>query len=469
VCDVYINGSFVKRLKRFPTGANDFATFKVNRILEDYLSYDLKNNLYGTSLFSKNNASLLEYELKFGEEYDASAQCDAGTTVFPNLTSTNSLFSPTQDFSAFNGALQKKEWLLWDDQDYTAIDSTSKFLTRMPEQALITEGSQLTFNIFNDDIRKLRVKTYDEFDNLIATYTYANTFFSVSNQLDRLLIIGVGPENLNNSTLLTGTQPVIEDSVSYYTVQLLKTADAVCSEEKRIDIDHRFSNYTPHRIWFLGRLGGFDSYTYTLKSTRRIDTSRNEFKHIYGAFRNDVPDVWDYNMKDRGRTTLSVNGQVSEVWNSNWLTENEALWMEELFTSIEVYEQSLNFPICFPYVIVIEGVGPGALLIQIPITVGEIGDEIILYNNLYPELNDTFIIIDKNEDGIIIAYPFIAGYALGPLDQSAGTFLLLGFDGELLPLIFRTNSWDEKIKKNIKNINYFIEVEDAEQVNTQRN
>src|SRR3972149_9410227 len=223
ICYVYVNGVFATRLKDFPKGANGYGTFKVENVLSDFLTYDLQENLYGSTLFSKNPNSFLRYELKFGEEYDSSAQCDVGTTIYPNLLSSNTVTA----FTAFNGALQKKEWLDYDSifynagNYYDALGSINRFLTDFPQEGLICYGDQMVWNIFIDNLTTpyLEVKTYNDSNALISTYQSNCT---LSLPVVDLVSVGVGPENLNNTTLDLGTQPVINSVVKYYTVQLFK-------------------------------------------------------------------------------------------------------------------------------------------------------------------------------------------------------------------------------------------------------
>jgi hypothetical protein len=465
VCDVYVNGTFVKRLKRVPNSTNGYATFDVSRVLEDYLSFDLNEDLYGSSLFATNANSCLDYVLKFGEEYDPSAQCDTGTTVYHNLTLSSSIAT----FSAFNGALQKDEWLLWDSSDYISTDVTSKFLTRFPERGLVTIGGQMVFNIFNSDIRKLQVKTYSSTGSLLGTYTYSNSYTSVTNATNRLLCVGVGPENLNNSTLASGTQPVINTSVAYYTVQLLKTADAVASELKRIDLDYRYSKWDHHRLWFLGRLGGMEGYTFTLRDEQTINTNRTEYKHLYGSYVDGSPyGTWTYNLYNRGRTTLSVNAQRTKTWTSNWLTEDEAIWMEELFTSPEVYEIIDNKLNCLRYFTAVtnDPIEGQLVVFTVPNDL-EVGDTIRVMCSGYEALIGDFTIYNADSETITIESPF-GIFEDGTYPDSI-ELLFMGQSGEIRPLIFKTSGYLQKVKNNIKNINYVIEVDDAEAVNTQRN
>lgn len=421
ICDVYHGATFIKRLKLFPSGANGYATFKVERVLEDLLSYDLKPNLYGASLFSLNPKSILRYNLKFGEEFDPSAQCTAGTIIYPNQIASDSI----NNFQAFNGALQKKEWLGWNYLQHGGTNDLSIFLTRTPPKVLIQYGSQMVWNVFYSAgftrvVALMVARTYNSNGVFIAEYHYAN---AVANVLPiDILSVGVGPENLNNSTLAFGAQPVITSFVSYYTVQLYNAAVQAITQPVRIDIDLRNVKWTPHRLWWLNRLGAFDSYTFTLKDKRNVQINRNEFKKIYGTYSVDGAGggVWNYNMQERGRTTLSVNAQEGRMYQSNLLTELEALWMEELFTSPEVYEVTENGILC--------------------------------YGSAY------FI----NREDCPVDNP---NCYLSPMPS----FLPINFIAELNPLVIKSTTWEEKVKNKIRNINYTIDIDVAEAVNIQRN
>jgi hypothetical protein len=472
LCDIYVNGVYVTRLKGFPLGTTGYCTFKVERVLQDYLSYDLHHNLFGSSLFSSSNPnSIIDFVLQFGEEYDGSAQCDTGTTIYSNVLQSSA-------FRAFNGVLQRKEWLTWNSSSFVSSNSAARFLTNMPNQAKINIGEQLTYNIFTatNTIYFLEVVTYNSAGGVLGTYRYANPTPTISQPYNRITTVGVGPENLNNSTLSVGSQPVITDAVAYYTFRLINNSNVVKSETRRLDIDTRYMKWDPHRVWFLNRLGGFDAYTFPAKGDKEINTSRTEFTKIYGDFRTGSPsNLWSYDIYQRGRTTLSVNAQQSETWRSNWLSETEAKWMEELFTTVELYESKINQVFCIsnyevdPYSgggIVVIGIGggntiPGAQPFQE-------GDTIFINTDEDSLLYGEQTVLAAGEGSVTIGSPF------GPL-VSPGNYPLSGTltgvspQGDLDPLILKSARYEEKKKKSVKNIEYTIEVDRAYAINTQRN
>jgi hypothetical protein len=474
VCDIYVESVFVKRLKAFPDPVTGYASFKVNRLLEDFVSYDLNSNLYGSSIFTDNSNTCAKYVLKFGEEYDSSAQCDTGTTVYDNLTVTSSYY-------AFNAALQKNEWISWLSTNYSMLASTSKFLTNIPDKALINLGSQMTFNFVNSGlVDRLKVITYDGAGTTIGTYTYTNGFSAVTNSSNKILTVGVGTENLNNSTLLSGSQPVINADVSYYTVQLIDSGGAAVSELKRIDIDTRETEFTPHRLWWLNRMGGFDSYDYNLKDKRKVESNRTTYNKLYGSYTSGSPlGTWSYNKQDRGKTVLSVNSQALNTYNSNWLTEDESLWMEELFTSLEVYLSDTNVIDKFCSLVYSQN---EALRYVITIPVEQTytaGDSIYIdfgTGNDFSYLSGTHTVQSYSNGYVVISLGLTcvsigsppACIALGTYTFN-GTIYIANFVSKLDPIIIKSTTYEEKIKYRIKNIDYTIDVEPAYSINTQRN
>lgn len=345
LCDVYINGTFVTRLTQFPFGSNGYATFKVNRIIEDYVTWDLHKDLYG---FAVNPNSICRYVLKFGEEYDASPNCDAGTTVYPDLAVTST-------FLAWNAAIQYSAFPSFDFTDWQLNSSTSDWLATNPQGLADTqqnplwigENTQSTTNFLNTVSGRAdyaEIKTYDSTGALIGTYQVTNPFATISGATPvshNLLTFGVGPDNLNNTTLSSGVQPVITNAVDTYSVTLWDTTGPTQRSKSRwFKIDYRCTKWVPITFWWLNILGGFDTYTFTQQATRTTSITRDNYSKLFGGITGSPPE-WTYEVGDRGTVTSSVNGVHKYSARSNWITEPTSWWMENLFASPEAY---MNLP-----------------------------------------------------------------------------------------------------------------------------
>ena len=323
VVDLFINGVVAVRLKAFAEGDNDYGYVRVEEIIQDYLSNNYHEDLVG---FAQNKQSIVSYFIQVRERYNTSATCTGASTL------SSVLFTSTTRY-AFNGALSYEQFARYSESDYTAVSTDSKFLTNMPSRIKIPSNAYFNLSFLqdpDDPIDYLAIRTFDRYDTLIGTYLAANTFNLSSPAVpsDYSLSVGVGPEQLNYLTLAQGSQPIYHSNVHYYEIYLVLTGWNRKTEVKTFEIDSRCSKYTPYRLWFWNRLGGYDSYTFPLKRLRRIDINRSLYEQVLDA---------DYSLGDRGDTVLSIIAQEGFVFASDNLTTDEGLWLKELFTSPDVF------------------------------------------------------------------------------------------------------------------------------------
>ena len=139
----------------------------------------------------------------------------------------------------------------------------------------------------------------------------------------RRLEIGVGPMNL----------PAVNFTGADYYRVYVSNASYVVSEYRFYKIDTQCSNYDKQRIVFLNRMGGYDYFSFTLDSKRSINITRTEYEKILN---------WNYSIGDRGKTILAQKAEAKMTMNSNWITENDATWLEELLTSPDTYILTTN-------------------------------------------------------------------------------------------------------------------------------
>jgi len=174
VCDLYITGqtfpgSSYLRLKAPTNPDNGNGVFDVSRIVERYLSHDVGNDIYG---FQNSPNSILEYTLKFGEEYGPSS----GITVYEDLTVDSARY-------AFNGVFDFIPFTIYDYTDYITGASDRKQLSTHPENfsgntpAPIRANENAWTSIMlqsSGDVKFAQIKTYKENNTLQLTMKIIN-------------------------------------------------------------------------------------------------------------------------------------------------------------------------------------------------------------------------------------------------------------------------------------------------------
>ncbi len=333
VADIYITGvsnpSYV-RIKQAIDPVAGFGVFDIHRIVENFLSHDI-----GTGVgWQRNTNSFAEYQVKFGEEFGLST---SGTTVYSNLTlgSVNYAYNAVFDFLGF--------------QDYTQTpyviagsSSTNKWLTNQPTTVNIGDSERAWLHAQTDtsgSIYYAEIKTYDSAGALIQTIKILNPYQAASSDQSKFIRFGSGPDNLNDITIDSieaGAQPFITASVSYYTVQMTTFAGAATSELKTFTIIDQCSNYTKYRLHFLNKMGGFDSFTFNRVSRPLSTIERQSYKKNLGTL-TPITGAFGYAKSDRQDTVFDTNIKDNITINSDWITETESAWLEELVTSPVVF------------------------------------------------------------------------------------------------------------------------------------
>lgn len=159
-------------------------------------------------------------------------------------------------------------------------------------------------------------------DTLNGSGSVINSYgFTISTSGNyRRVDFGIGCKNLSNN----GVSFTDVSSYRFYT----KYAGVTSSVVRYYTIDTQCSIYDKVRVAFLNRAGGFDYFNFTLDSKRSISVSRIEYEKVL---------AYNYSIGDRGKTILAQKAEPKMTITSNWLTEKESAWLEELITSPEVY------------------------------------------------------------------------------------------------------------------------------------
>jgi hypothetical protein len=95
------------------------------------------------------------------------------------------------------------------------------------------------------------------------------------------------------------------------------------------------SKYTPTRLHWLNTLGGFDAYTFKLKSSIEDDIKRETYVQQPNVLSNTGE--YGYNYQSRGRTEYHTRIETTQTINSDNLTDDEMIWLRGLISSPVVF------------------------------------------------------------------------------------------------------------------------------------
>jgi hypothetical protein len=193
------------------------------------------------------------------------------------------------------------------------------------------------------------IKTYNASNTLINTFVLKNTspsefqynWLRYNTNTDAGFVcwrLPAGAKNLNqinNSDLSTGSQPIITSAVSYWVIKIKTSANNLFGEYKCY-LNSQCSKYKSFRLHWLNRLGGYDSFTFDMASQEDINIERNFFtKLLQDSGNYSSPKSYGYTT--RGETQYHTQYSTIYSVTSNWITEAESNMLAEMMTSPNVY------------------------------------------------------------------------------------------------------------------------------------
>ena len=326
IADVYMNGSSTyTRLQCAPNPTNTSGIFDISGIAQNSLTRDATDN---TTTFQQCGNSIAYYEVKFGEQYGESS----GITNYPNLT--------TRTGYCYNGVFEPLSFLDYAVNTYVTYNSSSQFLTDRPTfETRAGEKLILGFLANSEGVAyDLEVKSFYDEGTIFNTVRITNPYNALLNRQDRSINVRVDHDwlsALTNSDLSFGTTPIFASNYEYYEVRMKSLIGSAVSETIRIyPGEDVCSKYDPIRFKFMNNYGKYDYFTFTGAKTKITDIKRNTFKQN--------PNQWSGINYNYATTSRGVN-QYETILNdtitiqSDWITEAESIWLEQLVTSPDVY------------------------------------------------------------------------------------------------------------------------------------
>lgn len=228
--------------------------------------------------------------------------------------------------------------------------TTSKFLTNAPTTQYVREKDYLTLAFFseynsdfivapsgtNNAVEGIRTKFYYNgsavVDNIRQlTGSTGGHYGYINDSNVKLQYVGVGLGNLVASGIS------IPANWDYYTVHAEddQGTPAIISDTYYFyPQEDDCKGFETIRLTWLNKFGVWDYYNFTKKSVRSFNTKRKSYTQITGSW-NGNRHMLDGHTGGKKHYNTSVSEKIK--LNTDYITEAEAVWLEELFISNEVY------------------------------------------------------------------------------------------------------------------------------------
>ncbi len=327
----------------------------------EYKQVDVSENkpvpIHMVDKFSRSTNSTVWFKIQFRTEwYDTTTN-----TVIHTNTTVNSV-----NYVLYNGYLKHTDVierkggvydvdLGYDLRDKFRLSSDSKqFMTNAPLYQYANQFDYMTMSIMllediyqanSIGVNKIKFQRYDHSGSTVggAHYHYITGstdggFSSNTNNTNfnfvynKQIFFGCGPANLNQASATFDCNP---DSVSFYTIRAEGSSGQNLSQQYRIYINcPTTKGFEPIRLTWLNQWGAWDYYTFTMKSVRKLSTKSTKYQPLQGQWNRGTYQIASHR---GGKKTFRVNSSEMIKINTDFVTEEESAWFEELMNSPEVY------------------------------------------------------------------------------------------------------------------------------------
>ena len=315
------------------------------------------HSIHTIDKFATNKNSVRFLEITFKIQYSDSV--GSTVSVDPTISAT------TDVYYIYNGTLQEEDIIALDSSgnygynldanNYIMNDTDAKFLTNCPTTIDIGTNDYHTLAFFSDydldfsiggtgatssQIQDIQVRFYPELNaqgtQIASTQTYDNvpanggkrSFVDETN--NKLIFFGCGMANFRNQSLASSYL----NAISYKVTPRDDNGDSIGQSYIFNVIDDDCKGFEKIRLTWLNRLGAWDYYSFTKRNVRTVETQRTSYKQISGTWNERKYKVHGFK---GGQKTFRTRSKERLVLNSDFVTESECTWLEELFTSPEVY------------------------------------------------------------------------------------------------------------------------------------
>ena len=361
--------------------------FSTNEILESYVSPQYKGTDFnGVIQSSWQNIKFTEdtpHPIHVIDEFSLNRNNATWFGLMFNVTwydtadlinqQTNSSLLLSEKYVIYNGVLDYDAILREDNGNYgfnldvpklvfnLEYGEKGKFLSNAPieQNASLEDYGTLAFFNFlstaNDGfqigapsnpapfiVQKMQVKMYDSSDTLLATLGINNQVsngglkYGNDDSWTRFMYFGAFPANLRGHSL---TFRNFMSNTSYYTIQALDDSPGTqieISQLYKINIKNQnaCAGFESIRLTWLNPHGAWDYYNFRMKSIRSLQTNRTNYTQLGGTWNDKQYRINGYK---GGKKNFRVNTKEIITINTEFVTDEDAVWFEDLINSTEVF------------------------------------------------------------------------------------------------------------------------------------
>jgi hypothetical protein len=327
VCDVYVNGNLVARLKSFPQPVSSKGIFNVAPVVRNYWASYFKPDIVTPSAFSYTGSDIyVDYELKFGEEY--------GGTTYLDLTTTNKfgynyiqdyLYTPTSPMYLTPLEYETQyQGNFISNRDYANIYFNKErlqtgflFLSFLSDAENTPKNHSIDVSVYNG--------------STTTNYTGSNVNFRDFALLD------ISPRAINDYI----ASSIITSTTVYYDVKIkiagnLRNTARVYLSCTQNDV------VTLH---YLNALGGYDTMDFTAVNRQTRNIEKSSFEGIEWEYSSNAMNrANSYGVLYGGSNQFATRQKLTYRLISDWLSYVDYLAIKELIGSSEIYlERGNNF------------------------------------------------------------------------------------------------------------------------------
>tara|TARA_R110001583_G_scaffold10857_3_gene49811 strand:+ start:842 stop:2281 length:1440 start_codon:yes stop_codon:yes gene_type:complete len=351
--------------------------FDFNAILENFVTPDYEGSKQGNGsrykqattisvsdatehplhiidLISQSDNCVSYLAIKFTVEY---SDTEDGALLSNNQGSNINNQENSIQYTIFNGVIQYDDVLTLSKVDYgydlelnklLLKSGDDKFLSNAPrtQYATLEDYGTLPFlNFVDESFSSTGLLEVSKF-----IFTYYNAGSSVGTETimqdwdnggsanfgnpasSKIMYLGAFPGNLRNWS--TAFQALVTaGTIDSYTITPYNDTTALDPYTINI-VCPSLKSYEPIRLAWLNQWGVWDYYTFNMKSVRSVSTKRIPYSQLGGTWNESSYKISGYK---GGKKNFRVNSTEKIKINSDFVSEAEGVWFEELVNSLEVY------------------------------------------------------------------------------------------------------------------------------------